>query len=225
MDRRERVESFTETVQAALDGRQSEIWTAIPGVILGFDSVALTAVVHPSIQAQARSQAGDWIDVQMPVLLDVPIVFPGGGNWLMTFPLTEGDEVLLVFAARCIDSWFDQGAGSSPYPGAVQSDQRQHSLSDAFAIPCVRSKPRGLDVPMSTLSCTLRSVDGTQLIELANGGVINIKAPGGLNIIGDVAITGVINSTGVGTFAGHSADTHTHGGVTTGSGVTGTPIG
>ena len=45
MDRRERLDDPVEAQRAALDGRQAEIWTALPGIFQSFDSEALTAVV------------------------------------------------------------------------------------------------------------------------------------------------------------------------------------
>jgi hypothetical protein len=71
----------------------------------------------------------------------------------------------------------------------------------------------------------MRTVDGTAYIELLPTGVVNICAPGGVNIIGNLVVTGdvVADLTGS-TFNGIPFATHVHTGVTTGGGSTGGPV-
>lgn len=71
--------------------------------------------------------------VDYPILLDVPVVFLGGGKGSLTFPVTKGDECLLLFNDRDIDNWFSSGQV------APVATPRLHSISDAFAIVGIRS--------------------------------------------------------------------------------------
>jgi hypothetical protein len=138
-------------------------------------------------------------------------VFPGGGGYTLTFPIAAGDEALVVFSAKCIDAWWAYGGVQ------VQPELRMHDLSDGFALVGVRSTPRVLS-GVSANSAQLRSDNGTAYVELAAGGVVNIVAPGGLNIHANTAITGTLTDN-----AKNVGSTHTHGGVTTGGGTTGAP--
>ncbi|MBU6430647.1 MAG: oxidoreductase, partial [Cyanobacteria bacterium REEB65] len=61
-------------------------------------------------------------------------------------------------------------------------------------------------------------------IQSAAGKPVNITAPGGLVINGNVNVTGTISASGDITGSGTSLHTHVHGGVTTGSGNTGAPV-
>ena len=68
----------------------------------------------------------------------VPVWFPGGGGYSMTFPVKPGDECLLIFHDRELDNWYLNGAGLPP------SLPRAHDLADAIALVGMRSSPRAL---------------------------------------------------------------------------------
>lgn len=168
MDNRERAADLNTLLIAALSGWQAGIWTALPCLVESFDPTVQTASLRPAIQAQLQNPDGSFQWVKLPLLVDVPVIFPSGGGYTLTFPLGPGDEVLAIFASRCIDGWWSSGKVS------VQSELRMHELSDAFAIPQPRSKPHALG-GFSAGSAQLRSDDGETYVELGPG-VINLKA-------------------------------------------------
>ena len=79
MDRRERWAEPVEALRAALDGRQAEMWTALPGIVQSFDPAAMTVSVQPAVAGRISDEAGKAASVDLPILPDVPVVFPGGG--------------------------------------------------------------------------------------------------------------------------------------------------
>jgi hypothetical protein len=170
LDPRERLNDDNEMLQAAMDGRQVQIWTAFPGIIDSFDAEKMTAVVQPAIQARYRGPDGSEKDLTLPLLLDCPVVFPGGGGCTLTFPIKKDDECLVVFAARCIDNWWASG-GVQP-----QAELRMHDLSDGFVFAGVRSQPRKFDV--STGTAQLRSDSGQTFAEIdPSGEILNFASP------------------------------------------------
>ncbi|EHF8259117.1 hypothetical protein B8Z58_005063, partial [Enterobacter roggenkampii] len=105
----------------------STLKVAMPGVIESFDPDSVTASVRPAIKGYDGGTEDDgWIE--LPLLVDVPVIFPRGGGCTLTFPVKAGDECLLIFADRCIDFWWQNGGVQKPV------DMRMHDLSDAFAI-------------------------------------------------------------------------------------------
>lgn len=178
MDRRERIQDAEETARMAQDGHQARIWTALPGIIQSFDSSALTCTVQPSISGTQQNNDGTVGQIKMPVLLDCPVVFPGGGGCTLTFPLSAGDECLVVFASRCIDSWWALGGVQG------QAEARMHDLSDGFVIPGPRSQPRKIT---AAASAQLRTDDGGVFIQVSGDGVL---------IKGDLSINGNLNVSG-----------------------------
>lgn len=225
MDQRERVEDREEALRTAMDGRQAMMWTALPGLVVSYDPAQQTCQVKPTIQAQYRAPDGSSRFVSMPLLLDCPVVFPSGGDVVMTFPIATGDDCLVVFASRCIDSWWQSGTIQPP------AEFRMHDLSDGFVFVGPRSLPKALE-NVSTTTAQIRSKDGTTYVELDPAGqIVTIKAPGGIVLDGPVRAKSTLQVDGNATFSGASVThggknigkTHTHGGVTTGTGSTGAP--
>lgn len=236
MDRRERVGDPEETFRVAFEGGQARMWTALPGIVVKFDPARMVANIKPTIKGLMQTEKGILQWVEMPVLLDCPVVFPQGGGVTLTFPIAEGDEVLVVFASRCIDSWWQLGGVQN------QAELRMHDLSDGFAIPGARSQPRKFAV--STTAAQLRTDDGSAYVELnpSNKGVTvqttgkakvnadTIEATANsatvtastISLVGNVTVTGNLSVSGSMTNAGKNiGKTHTHSGVQTGGGNTG----
>jgi hypothetical protein len=65
----------------------------------------------------------------MPVINNVPVIWPRTSLGSISFPLTHGDGVLLIFSERSLDEWLSNGGALAP------NDPRQFDLSDAIAIP------------------------------------------------------------------------------------------
>lgn len=213
MDQRERAGDPYEALRAALDGRQTTIWTAMPGIVQSFDAVAMTCVIQPAIQGRVTNKQGIASFVNLPLLLDCPVVFPGGGGVTLTFPVAKDDEALVVFSSRCIDGWWQQGGVQPPL------EIRMHDLSDGFAVLGVRSQPRVL-TGISTTHAQLRSDDGATYVDLDPvGAAVKIKAAGGITLDGNVTVTGDVTMNGSAVTHGgvNIGKTHVHGGVTTGS--------
>ena len=102
-------------------------------------------------------------DVALPLLLDCPIMFQGGGGFIGTFPIGVGDEALVVFASRCIDSWWQSGGIQT------QAELRMHDLSDGFAFIGPKSQPNVISGGFSTTSAQIRSTDGQTFFDLSQG--------------------------------------------------------
>lgn len=241
MDPRERVNDMRSAVIAAIRGRQSNIWTLLPAKIVSYDAVKQTCQIQPQIIIQWNNPlTGSPAHIQMPVISDCPVEFPGGGGYHLTFPIQPGDECTVAFSSRCIDGWWSTGAMSN------QGDLRMHDLSDGFVRVGVSSLPHVIP-SVSTDTVQLRSDDGQAYVEIAGGHVVNIVTPADVNITAggdinlnatgkvttqagseismtapDLDIAAATDFTGTVHANGHSIDeTHLHSGVTTGGQNTG----
>jgi hypothetical protein len=203
----------------AQDELQSRLWTAFPGIVQEVNFATMTCKVQPAIQGVVTNYSGLDSYVNLPILLDCPIVFPSAGGFSLTFPMAIGDEVLMVIASRCIDSWWQNGGIQPPI------ELRMHDLSDGFAIPGPKSQPRVLS-GISSTNAQLRNDEGTVYLEITPSGGMNLVAPSGVGITGNLNVTGTITAT-VDVIGGPdsiSLSTHEHSGVTPGGGVTGPPV-
>lgn len=206
MDRRERTNDPEVALREAFDGMRAGLWTSLPGTIESFDAEAMTCTVQPALKMLVRGLDGTITSVALPLLVDCPVHFPSGGNCTLTFPVTRGDECLVVFASRCIDSWWQSGGIQE------QAELRMHDLSDGFAFVGFRSKPRAL-AGVSTISTQLRSDDGATYIDLnPTLGKVKIVAPGGFDVVAPLStFSAGVTITGLLTFIGGMVGSATSG--------------
>jgi hypothetical protein len=213
MDRRERNGDMSAALLAFGEGLQSTIWTALPGIVQSFDATKRTCVIQPALQAQVMLPDGSTEWVTLPLLVDCPVQFPGGGGMLLTFPLREGDECLVIFASRCIDSWWQSGGIQ------VQAELRMHDLSDGFCIPGVSSVPN-VAPTIKTDAAELRSHDGTVKVSInPTSKAVDVNTPGTATIT-----AATINLNGTLIINGTPYLSHKHSGVSTGVGQTGVVV-
>lgn len=193
MDRRERYFDVTETLRSALEGNQAEIWTALPGIITAFNSDAVTASVQPGIKGKIKTEEGQINSVSLPLLVDVPVVFPRGGDFTLTFPVKAGDECLVVFASRCIDDWWQSGKEGE------QIDRRMHDLSDGFALVGPFSQAQKIK-DIKTDCAELRLNDGDVSVAVFKDKVkisaSKVEIAGELEVQGNIEVKGSLHATG-----------------------------
>lgn len=170
-DVRERIEHLPEAIEAAIDARQAEMWTAVPVMVESYDSAKGTIVAQPTVKSTIRKSDGKLERVQLPLLQDCPVQFPGGGGHTMTFPIKKGDECIAIISNRSIDQWHQSGGVQQ------QTSARMHDLSDAMIIPGIRSQPRKL-TNVSTNSVQLRTDDGKSFVEISDDGGVRMAREG-----------------------------------------------
>jgi hypothetical protein len=215
----------------AFESMISRVWTALPGVIQAVTNNGNTVEVQPAINGRFKELDGTYKAIQMPKLVDVPICWQGGGGATWTFPVAKGDECLVVFASRCIDSWWQNGfvapngqVGADGKPVNLQNSPQEfrlHNLSDGFAIVGVRSKARAFSAFDAT-TARLRTDDDSCYVEfdpvnkkvkiVASGGVTinNVTFDSSGNVVSPQTITGQTQVVaGSGGNAVHLT-THTH---------------
>lgn len=135
------------------------------GVIKAFDASDQSATIQIAMKRIVEIQDdGTKVLEDYPLILKCPVVFPSGGGFTLTFPVSDGDECLVVFADRGIDNWFVSGSGQQP------ASPRKHDINDAIAIVGIRSNPRALD-NVSNTAAQIRTDDGTSFVEINNQGV------------------------------------------------------
>lgn len=187
----ERVGGMAQVLGTAMDNVEYEMRVAMPGIVQEWDAEQQTVTVQLAIREKV-SMDGRETEMEIPMLVDVPVVMPRAGGYSLVFAPVKGDECLVVFADACIDSWWQSGGVQS------QADSRRHDLSDGFAILGCWSQKRKPKIPASGVR--LQNDAGTAGISIAGNTV---------NIFGAVKING------------SSYSSHQHSGVESGSGRTG----
>ncbi len=116
---------LTSSVHNAL----SEIHTTMPGRVISYDAEKQLVDAQPMVQQLVTNEDGTTEKISFPVIHSVPVVFPSGGGFRLTFPIAKDDYVLLCFSERAIDAWKSNGGEVDP------RDTRQFHIADAMAIP------------------------------------------------------------------------------------------
>lgn len=113
------------------DAHQEGLYTAMPGIVKSYDAAKQTASVQPALQSITRAVDDDEPDLveSLPVLAEVPVLWPRGGGQFSHFPMAAGDSVLLVFCQQDINAW--RRDGGEVDPGTLD----RHGLSGAVAVP------------------------------------------------------------------------------------------
>lgn len=184
----------------------NNVRVAMPGIIQSFDATEQTVTVQCAIREKINMDGNlSWQEI--PLLLDVPIIFPRAGNYILTMPIQAGDECLVVFGDSCMDAWWQSGGVQN------QIDCRRHDLSDGYAIVGLYSQPRRI-TNYSTNTAQLRNLSGSAYVELSGD---NVNIVGGNVTISATSVT-IGGST---TIDGRVFMSHKHSGVQTGGGNTG----
>lgn len=118
---------LSEVVRAGVEAGVADLHVALPGRIERFDPATMLADVKPMI-ADARTIDDKRTPLPFPVIPNVPVQFPGGGGFRITFPVQPGDACVLIFSDRSLDLWVAKGGEVDPV------DDRRHALTDAIAL-------------------------------------------------------------------------------------------
>ena len=129
--------SLAAVARAALDNRLGGFYVALPGRVESFDPATYRVYVQPLVRESYLDEAGEQQTEHLPVIPEVPVGLPGSGGVRVKFPISAGDEGLLVFASCSLDRWLSVGGEVDP------EDDRRGSLSDAVFIPGFTGGPLG----------------------------------------------------------------------------------
>lgn len=121
---------LAEVVQSIFNYQMQGTYTALPGVVLRVINSGGQQLIDVQPCVSLRNRDGT-VTQQAPIL-NVPYQQPASSVGGTVFPVAVGDNVLLVFQMRGIDTWkYGQGGLAAP------SDYRMFSNQDCVAIPCI----------------------------------------------------------------------------------------
>lgn len=143
----------------------NNIHTSLPGKVVRYNAAKKTADVQPAVNNVLYDTAGVEISSErLPIIPDVPVSFPRGGGWHLSFPLAPGDHVTLVFAESATGQWRVTGEVSDP------SDARRHSLASPTAFPGAHTDAALLSDDTTYTNTLVLGRDGTPSQSVRIGG-------------------------------------------------------
>jgi len=155
------------------------------GVIQSYDVGTQLASVKIAMKQVTNIDADGTKTLQeYPVLLECPAFVLSGGNDFISMPITAGDNCLVLFNDRDIDTWLNSGDGGFP------TTSRKHDLSDGFVLVGVRPLTASI---ASALADGIRiSHNGDSFMDFVDGMIEStasmFKHNGDMQVDGDVTI-------------------------------------
>lgn len=151
------VSDMSEVIRRAQESRVGDIYTALPGIVQTYDSTNQVVDVQPAIRRWLPTIDEDIVHEDLPVLPNVPVVFPGAGAIAITWPIAAGDEGLIVIATYAFSQWRQSGNMSDP------GDTRLHSLGNAVFIPGLRSNKNKIDASQASANALVLEASEVRL--------------------------------------------------------------
>ncbi len=153
--------TLSEVLAQAVNAKLLNMHTAMPATVEKFDAGSMMIDAQPSLKRKFSNG-----QVQpLPVVTNIPVLYPRSSKSIVYFPLEKGDSVLLVFCERSIDRWSSSGGLVDP------GDSRKFDLSDAIAIPGPYSSAHVFDVADPTKMCVQF---GDALVQIADDGKMKL---------------------------------------------------
>lgn len=215
-----------ELLNTVISSRISEVNICMPASIIEYDFKKQKARVQPALNYKYN----DGSIVIIPDIFNVPVVHPASGGASITFPVSVGDNVLLLFSQKSLEEWLEKGEQVTP------DDSRQNNLTDAIAIiglmdfgkisnakndtdllikykesEILVKKDGDLDIKATNINISGNNevnITSTASLKLNSSSVVDLTAT-------EIKINGILTINGVPYIL------HTHAGVMPGAGITG----
>lgn len=149
-----RGQTEADGIKATIQRELQKMRTGVPAVIVSFDASNQMAVVKPLIR-RFTTVDDEQKTVEMPDIVQVPIIQPRAGDFALTFPVEPGDEVMLQVSDRPLDTWIDSGGVQDPQQPV---EPRHNHITDSVAFLGATPIPKALR-GYSTGGVEIRTVD------------------------------------------------------------------
>lgn len=184
-DKSDSLATLASNIKKGIENYVKDLHTSMPGIIVSFDASTQLASVQPAIKRIFKTNDGEkelMTPTELPLLINVPVQFPRGGGFSLTFPVKPGDECLLVFCERSIDYWHKFGGVQEP--GA----RRFHHLSDATAFVGLSSLVNKVPAydPINTV---IKKDDESVFIKWNADSSLSVHADNNINVTSDAEIS------------------------------------
>lgn len=122
--------TLAEVLAAAHEAAAHRLHTVLPGKVLQVYADTRRVDVQLVFRGFYRTEEGDLVDEQLPMIPHVPIGFLRAGGLRIEVPVKVGDWVTLLFYEWNIGEWL-AGGQTDISPGDVE----RHGLTGAVALP------------------------------------------------------------------------------------------
>ena len=139
-----------------------QVRTALPGTVVSYNRATQRARVDPAVDILLTTG----VTVARATLLDVPVLWPSAGGYVIHGPLAAGDLVMLLYQHRNIEAFKQRMSRAAPAAARVMAEQ------DVVALPGFCGAGFA---PVASAGLVMQAQDGSSYIEIA-GSAIRLHA-------------------------------------------------
>lgn len=220
--------TLSDEIRSHISSMLKQLHTSVPAIVNKYDSTKQTVDVTVAIETPISFDE----KITPPTILEVPVIFPSGSDWVMAGPLKAGDAVLLQVTMYSLDEYLNGPKGRVATPVSA----RTHELDDCYAIAGVTTykEPtrkqslkdkfhiaQGNDVANNFITMDLPEgvkIQSDKAVNVTVGSTILNVDPAGVTITGNLTVNGATTING----ATQANGTVTSTGLITGVGVAST---
>lgn len=148
---------LVQVIRDAVEQRLVEVRVSLPGRVQSYDQGKQEVDVILQAKRPVPKAGGGFVYEDLPVLPQVPVQFPRGGGFAITWPLAAGDAGLVVFTDWSLERWRATGQVSAP------GDLRVHGMSGCIFIPGVFPNAERLADPAVASEMRIGKVGGASI--------------------------------------------------------------
>ena len=153
-----RTPGWVAIMEMVVESALKRMHTSFPARVISYNSTAGTVSVQAMIMREYFDESENRQIEKLPVITDVPVMFPGGGGHRITFPILANDTITLFAASMSLELWHQTLGLQFVDP----ADSRRNALEDMYAVPGFRPlKNWHSDAPTDRMSLGLN--DGVQI--------------------------------------------------------------
>jgi hypothetical protein len=179
----ERTPELESVLARAVEYYLQDLHTCMPARVTAYDEKKQMVEVQPTLKRMIVHSDGTSQTEQLPIIPNVPLVFPRAGGFFFSMPVEKGDQVMLHFSQGSLDNWLS-GSGDV----TDTEDVRLHDITDAIAVPGLYTFSKAIrDITSSGLR--LGEDGGGVQITLTKSGTMEVSLNGTSN---DAAMLGNI---------------------------------
>jgi len=156
-----RTPSLSEVILNGIEQVMGNLHTSLPGRIESYEPGTQLAKVKPLLKRKYTSEADT---ISLPIISNVPVIFPRSGNAFLKLPVQHGDYVQLIFNERSLERWIELGGEVDP------QDPSKFDLNGAVAIVGLYPKTEPIEPNGETASIEL--TNGSSYVEIKESGEI-----------------------------------------------------
>lgn len=162
------IPTTAQLIKQAIENRLLDVHTAIIGRIERYDHQKQVADIQPVLKNKDQS---------LPLLIDVPMLFPRAGGFFISLPIQAGDFVQVIFNETSIDDFLTEissridSAGRFTLQGAVAipgTYPQTKALQGAHKANFVAGKDSGVQIHIDGEKIRLGSETADEALAIAS---------------------------------------------------------